>query len=104
MLIYCIYILSYVVTTAVPSASVLSDIAIIGGGFIIGIGGGFLWTEQGSYFARASEDHAKLKLYPSGSASVTENRNFTFAGKGFDEGCDIIICRNICINIPDCSI
>jgi len=67
MLIYCIYVLSYVVAAVVPPASIVSSVSIIAGGFIGGIGGGFLWTAQGTYFARISEEYAKLKLHQSTS-------------------------------------
>jgi len=58
MTIYCIYTASYVVATAIPS---IKEVAVITGGLIGGIGGGFLWTAQGSYFAQASEKYAIYK-------------------------------------------
>lgn len=64
MSIYCIYILSYVIATTATESSMqtLKIVSIISGGFIGGIGGGFLWTAQGSYFASASEIHARMML------------------------------------------
>ena len=63
MLIYCIYVLSYVVATAAASGDffMVRNISVITGGFIGGIGGGFLWTAQGSYFANASKIHSEKK-------------------------------------------
>lgn len=70
MVVYCLYVLSYVIATATtctttPCASDssslqnLRNVAIIAGGFIGGIGGGFLWTAQGSYFASASQLYSR---------------------------------------------
>ena len=73
MSVYCIYILSYVVATTATESSMqtLKIVAIISGGFIGGIGGGFLWTAQGSYFASASEIHARMILRLESSTNIT---------------------------------
>ena len=65
MVIYCIYVLSYVVATVVDgndeSWGWIKSAAIIGGGLIGGIGGGFLWTAQGTFFANQAENYGVLK-------------------------------------------
>uniref|UniRef100_A0A7S3Q7P5 Major facilitator superfamily (MFS) profile domain-containing protein n=1 Tax=Chaetoceros debilis TaxID=122233 RepID=A0A7S3Q7P5_9STRA len=56
--IYCVYVACFVVATIVPD---WKQTAALIGAFTGGIGGGFLWTAQGSYFARASEEYAMAK-------------------------------------------
>lgn len=58
MSIYCIYVGTFALATTVPS---IRNISAILGAFVGGIGGGFLWTAQGSYFARVSEEYALAK-------------------------------------------
>jgi MFS family permease len=59
MWIYCIYVGCFVLATTFPA---IKEGAVLVGGFIGGLGGGFLWTAQGSYFARAAQEYASLKL------------------------------------------
>ncbi len=76
MFIYCIYVLSYVIATIVDGNEYwgwLRGVAIIGGGLIGGIGGGFLWTAQGSYFAKQAEEYGVLKHRLSGVARRSGN-------------------------------
>lgn len=62
MWIYCIYVACFVVATAVPSGQVRArQIVALAGALVGGVGGGFLWTAQGSYFSRASGEYAKAK-------------------------------------------
>lgn len=58
MWIYCIYVGCFLVATIFEN---YKETAALLGAFIGGIGGGFLWTAQGSYFARASEEYALAK-------------------------------------------
>lgn len=59
MSIYCIYVGCFsLATTSVPS---IRNVSAILGALVGGIGGGFLWTAQGSYFARTSEEYALAK-------------------------------------------
>lgn len=58
MWIYCIYVACFLVATIFED---YKEPAALLGAFIGGIGGGFLWTAQGSYFARASEEYALAK-------------------------------------------
>jgi MFS family permease len=58
MWIYCTYVACFVVATLFPR---IKEISALVGAFIGGIGGGFLWTAQGSYFSRASEEYALAK-------------------------------------------
>jgi MFS family permease len=61
MWIYCIYIACFVVATWFQDRIAwVTTCAAILGAFIGGIGGGFLWTAQGSYFARAAEEYAMV--------------------------------------------
>ena len=58
MSIYCFYVGCFVLATALPKGE---EIAVILGALIGGVGGGLLWTAQGSYFVRASEEYSKAK-------------------------------------------
>jgi len=82
MLIYCLYVGCFVIATTTVSTSVApsssdNDENIFGyeeytittggkaavfiGAILGGIGGGVIWTAQGSYFVRASEEYAAAK-------------------------------------------
>ena len=58
MWIYCIYVACFLIATIFED---YKEAAALTGAFVGGIGGGFLWTAQGSYFARASEEYALAK-------------------------------------------
>jgi MFS family permease len=58
MRLYCIYLGCFVTATLFPS---LKKISVVLGAMIGGISGGFLWTAQGSYLARASNEYALAK-------------------------------------------
>lgn len=53
--LYCGYVGCFLVATQAPA--IRTPAALIGAA-IGGVGAGFLWTAQGSYFGRAAEDHA----------------------------------------------
>jgi len=62
MTIYCTYIgCFYLATMATTPPSLVIPICIVGAA-IGGIGGGFVWTAQGAYFTRASEEYAASSL------------------------------------------
>lgn len=54
--LYCVYVGCFLVATMFPA---IEKVAAITGAGIGGIGAGFLWTAQGSYFATASAIHAQ---------------------------------------------
>jgi MFS family permease len=58
MWLYCTYVGCFVIATMFPSMKTFS---VILGATIGGISGGFLWTAQGSYLARASNEYAMAK-------------------------------------------
>lgn len=58
MWLYCSYVGCFVIATMFPSVKTFS---VILGATIGGISGGFLWTAQGSYLARASNEYAMSK-------------------------------------------
>jgi len=58
MWIYCVYVACFVIATIFPG---IKEVSALMGALVGGIGGGFLWTAQGSYFARASEEYALAK-------------------------------------------
>lgn len=58
MWMYCIYVGCFVIATLFPSVKKISAML---GAIIGGISGGFLWTAQGSYLARASNEYALAK-------------------------------------------
>ena len=60
MIIYCAYVGCFVIATLSTSEGIQEASALCGA-LIGGIGGGFLWTAQGSYFATASEEYALAK-------------------------------------------
>jgi MFS family permease len=55
MALYCVYVGCFLAATLSPA---IETPAALLGAAIGGIGAGFLWTAQGSYFGRAAEDHA----------------------------------------------
>jgi MFS family permease len=59
--LYCIYVGCFLVATLSP---VIETPAALLGAAIGGAGAGSLWTAQGSYFGRASEDHASHLQQP----------------------------------------
>jgi len=75
MWLYCIYVGCFVVATA-TSASFLGsgrDVVVILAALIGGIGAGFLWTAQGSYFARAAEEYAHAHAHALLDTPTTSN-------------------------------
>lgn len=67
MALYCIYVACFLVATVHPSLEVLAAFC---GAIIGGVGGGFLWTAQGSYFSQAAEEHA---MYLGQAVSVSNS-------------------------------
>jgi len=64
MLLYCVYVGCFLVATLLDdngqgSATIGTTYAAGIGGAIGGIGAGFLWTAQGTYFGRASEEYSQ---------------------------------------------
>eukprot|EP00979_Chaetoceros_neogracilis_P006926 scaffold1406_cov284-Chaetoceros_neogracile.AAC.29 len=55
MWIYCVYVACFLIATLFKD---YQEVSALIGAFVGGIGGGFLWTAQGSYFARASQEYA----------------------------------------------
>lgn len=60
MFIYCTYTACFVIFSLCSIPSIATAAALIGA-LLGGIGGGFLWTAQGSYFTRVSEEYADAK-------------------------------------------
>jgi MFS family permease len=58
MLLYCFYVGCFWIAASHPEEVEKQRIAAYVGAAIGGVGAGFLWTAQGSYFASSSEDHA----------------------------------------------
>lgn len=56
--LYCIYVGCFVFAIMYPR---YKSVSALSGALIGGVGGGCLWTAQGSYFARASENYATAK-------------------------------------------
>ena len=61
MALYCVYVGCFLIATLSPS---IETPAALLGAAIGGAGAGSLWTAQGSYFGRASEDHAAQLQQP----------------------------------------
>jgi MFS family permease len=55
--LYCVYVGCFWIATRLEDLSA-QRVAAYTGAAIGGIGAGFLWTSQGSYFAQAAEEHA----------------------------------------------
>lgn len=70
MALYCVYVGCFLLAALAPS---IERPAALIGAAVGGVGAGFLWTAQGSYFSRAAEDHASHL-----SQDVSES-NATFA-------------------------
>jgi MFS family permease len=60
MALYCAYVGCFLIATVASSTTILANGAALLGAAIGGVGGGFLWTAQGSYFGQASEEHGTL--------------------------------------------
>ncbi len=58
--VYCLYVGCFIVAIADVAPAVKKTSAFLGA-VVGGLGGGFLWTAQGSYFARAAENYAFAK-------------------------------------------
>ena len=58
MALYCAYVgCFFLVAITITSTATLANGAALLGAAIGGVGGGFLWTAQGSYFGQASAEH-----------------------------------------------
>ena len=65
MCIYCIYVACFVVATAVPSGQVrVRYIVALAAALVGGVGGGFLWTAQRSYFSGRRVDMPRPRACP----------------------------------------
>ena len=63
LICYCYYIASLPVAGGVyywTSSAGGIDFVLFSGAVIGGFGGGFLWTAEGSYFAQAAAEYARL--------------------------------------------
>lgn len=56
MALYCVYVGCFLIATVASTTNLANGAALLGAA-IGGVGGGFLWTAQGSYFGQASEEH-----------------------------------------------
>ena len=68
MLLYCFYVGAFWLGTTVPAHARL---AALTGASIGGVGAGFIWTAQGSFFAQAAEEHASASGHAT-SVSTTK--------------------------------
>lgn len=73
--LYCAYVACFSVATAWKEHE--RSIAMIGAA-IGGIGAGFLWTAQGAYFSKASEDHAFFSAQPTSQSTSYLGGIFAF--------------------------
>ena len=62
--IYCVYVGAFVAATLLMDHPNFAEVVAISGAAIGGIGGGILWTAQGSFFARSAEIHAETSTTP----------------------------------------
>jgi len=74
MSLYCVYVGCFWLATLSPD---LKTPAALIGATIGGIGAGFLWTAQGSYFGRAAEEYASLR--PTGHTEGLSDANASLA-------------------------
>lgn len=63
MLCYCVYVGCFFVATRIGEKKGTEMVAYLGAA-IGGIGAGFLWTAQGTFFGLASQDHAQKSQRP----------------------------------------
>ena len=75
MLLYCVYVGCFLLATMAPAVE--TSAALLGAA-IGGVGAGFLWTAQGSYFGRAAEEHAALKAQDVSASNATLASLFAF--------------------------
>ena len=75
MLLYCVYVGCFVVATMAPAIEIPAALL---GAAIGGVGAGFLWTAQGSYFGRAAEDHAASMAQDVSASNATLASIFAF--------------------------
>lgn len=71
MILYCVYVACFLLATVYPE---LERAAALTGATFGGIGAGFLWVAQGTYFAEASKRHAAAM-----QQEISESTSF-FAG------------------------
>lgn len=76
MVLYCAYVGCFLVATIAPP--VFEAPAALLGAAIGGIGAGFLWTAQGSYFGRAAEEHAAFLQQSVSTSNATMASIFAF--------------------------
>ena len=75
MMLYCVYVGCFLLATISPAIE--TPAALFGAG-IGGVGAGFLWTAQGSYFARASEDYSSFMTEEISTSTSTLASIFAF--------------------------
>jgi len=77
MLCYCAYVGCFYVATVVDSEESIVAAAYLGAA-IGGIGAGFLWTAQGTYFGLASQDYSSKLKRPVGESNAELAGYFAF--------------------------
>ena len=62
--IYCVYVGAFVAATLLLDHPNFAEVVALSGAAVGGLGGGILWTAQGSFFARSAEIHADTSTMP----------------------------------------
>lgn len=75
MALYCVYVGCFLVAVLSPF---IERPAALFGAAVGGVGAGFLWTAQGSYFGRAAEDHASHLVQEVSVSNATLASIFAF--------------------------
>ena len=73
--LYCVYVGCFVLALLWPASK---HVVALLGGAIGGVGAGFLWTAQGSYFARCSELHANFLQQSESTSTASLAGTFAF--------------------------
>jgi len=76
MAVYCVYVAAFLAAALVPEETKW-PVAITGAA-IGGVGGGFLWTAQGSYFVSSASEYAAAAGVPSPAATSYLGGIFAF--------------------------
>jgi hypothetical protein len=78
MLCYCAYVGCFFVATHDNNTFRMKELAAYSGAVIGGIGAGFLWVSQGTYFGFASQDHAQKLQRPVEESTASLAGYFAF--------------------------
>lgn len=62
--IYCVYVGAFVAATSLLDHPNFAEAVALSGAAVGGLGGGILWTAQGSFFTRSAEIHADASATP----------------------------------------